>query len=397
MPEKFIILRTARVAAQRRPSLRGRTAAEAQPSTSPGFKVDVEETSKSKALKHLEKKEVVSVVPVMPMKLIEPFRAKKTKEVKTEITWGVEAVRAHESPYDGSGITVAVLDTGIRSDHPAFQGVKITQKDFTGEGEADEHGHGTHCAGTIFGRSVKGVRIGVAPGVKNALIGKVLGESGGGSDMIASAINWAVENGAHVISMSLGIDFPGYVKALIDEGYGVEVATSKALEGYRANVKLFEAIAAFVKSLGSGMFRPPCLLVAAAGNESMRDQDVEYQISVSPPAVSDGFISVGALGLIGDKWEIAGFSNTGPMICGPGVDIVSAGLQTDFDTMSGTSMATPHVAGVVALWAEKLMKEQKLSTPQLVAKLLASGTTDKMKADYDAFAVGAGMVQAPLQ
>ncbi|UUZ52799.1 S8 family serine peptidase [Massilia sp. H-1] len=91
------------------------------------------------------------------------------------------------------------------------------QKDFTGDGNGDGHGHGTHCAGTIFGRAVNGIRIGVAPGVTRALIGKVLDSDGGGSsDNIVEAMLWAVEQGAHVISMSIGMDFGGYVKQLTD-------------------------------------------------------------------------------------------------------------------------------------------------------------------------------------
>jgi subtilisin family serine protease len=81
-------------------------------------------------------------------------------------------VGADTSPFSGDGIVVAVLDTGIDASHPAFEGVDIVQKDFTGEGVGDQHGHGTHCAGTIFGRTSEGTRIGVAPGVKKALIGK---------------------------------------------------------------------------------------------------------------------------------------------------------------------------------------------------------------------------------
>lgn len=87
--------------------------------------------------------------------------------------------------------------------------MELLQRNFTADADSDEHGHGTHCAGTVFGRDVDGVRIGVARGVTKALIGKVLGTEGGSSDLIVQAIQWAVAQGAHVISMSLGIDFPG--------------------------------------------------------------------------------------------------------------------------------------------------------------------------------------------
>ena len=111
---------------------------------------------------------------------------------------------------------MAVLDTGIDAAHAAFAGVSIVERDFTGEGNGDQHGHGTHCAGTIFGRDVQNTRIGVAPGVTKAFIGKVLGTNGGASDEIVNAIQWAVDQGAHVISMSLGMDFPGFVDFLVN-------------------------------------------------------------------------------------------------------------------------------------------------------------------------------------
>ena len=113
-----------------------------------------------------------------------------------EVSWGVQAVGASRSAYTGDGITVAVLDTGIEKDHPAFKdrGVEILTKNFTDEPDADLDGHGTHCAGTIFGRPTEGCRIGVAPGVSRALIGKVLGQEGGSTDAIFKAILWAYQN-----------------------------------------------------------------------------------------------------------------------------------------------------------------------------------------------------------
>jgi subtilisin family serine protease len=156
-----------------------------------------------------------------------------------------------------------------------------------------QHGHGIHCAGTIFGRDVGGTRIGVAPGVKKALIGKVIGPGGGSSDSIADAINWAIEDGAHVISMSLGIDFPGFVKALEASGLPTEAAVTRALEGYRANVQLFERLASLGRT--RGLFGQTTLIVPAAGNESRRTGTSAYEIAVAPPAVAEGVISVAAL------------------------------------------------------------------------------------------------------
>ncbi|WP_211193338.1 S8 family serine peptidase [Actinoplanes sp. TBRC 11911] len=107
------------------------------------------------------------------------------------------AVGAAGSPFTGASVRVAVLDTGIDAAHPAFTGVSLTQKDFTGEGDGDENSHGTHCAGTVFGRDVGGTRIGVARGVTDVLIGKVLIKRGVGSTAnLAAGTHWAVTNGA---------------------------------------------------------------------------------------------------------------------------------------------------------------------------------------------------------
>jgi subtilisin family serine protease len=142
----------------------------------------------------------------------------------------------------------------------------LVQRNFTGESEEDLDGHGTHCAGTIFGRDVDGKRIGVAPQVPTAVIGKVIGAAGADSDVIVTAIEWALGNDAQVISMSLGFDFPGMVVELEREGVPTELATSMALEGYRANILLFERLGSLVQARAT--FTGPCLLVAAAGNES---------------------------------------------------------------------------------------------------------------------------------
>nr|WP_229419583.1 S8 family serine peptidase [Pseudoduganella dura] len=115
--------------------------------------------------------------------MIEPLDA---RPAGVETGWGITAVGADRSRFSGAGVTVAVLDTGIDAAHPAFSGVQLVQQDFSGDGDGDAFGHGTHCAGTILGRDVGGTRIGVARGVTRALIGKVLGNDGSGStDMVA--------------------------------------------------------------------------------------------------------------------------------------------------------------------------------------------------------------------
>jgi subtilisin family serine protease len=358
----------------------------------PDLELDVDELERRDLSALHRDAEVVAVAPVMPMKLIQPLNGGEPVPAAPGATWGVEAVGAHTSPFSGDGIVVAVLDTGIDPAHPAFTGVQIVERDFTGEGNGDQNGHGTHCAGTIFGRDLNGLRIGVASGVKKALIGKVLGNEGGGSDQVHHAILWARENGANVISMSLGIDFPGFVKSLEEAGFPTELATSRALEGYRANVQLFERLAALLRVQG---FFQATVIVAAAGNESQRAVDPDFEIAVSPPAVSEGIISVAALGQAAAGLTVAPFSNTGANISGPGVDIVSAKVGGGTRVLSGTSMATPHVAGVAALWAEKLQKSGRLDILGLIARILGTATTTPLAAGFDPFDIGEGLVQAP--
>ncbi|MEF2278066.1 S8 family serine peptidase [Deinococcus sp. YIM 134068] len=338
---------------------------------------------------------VRAVAPSIPLRLIEPV-SREAAPSATGPTWGVRAVGADTSPFTGQGAVVAVLDTGIDATHPAFAGVDLVQRDFTGEGDGDSNGHGTHCAGTVFGRDVEGQRIGVARGVTRALIGKVLGQQGGSSEGIASAMIWAVENGAHVISMSLGIDFPGLVRRLTDGGYPTELATSLALEGYRANVRMFEALAVTAQYFGGAP--RPVLLVAAAGNESRRAENPDWEISVAPPAVSTGFLSVAALGeppAGGSGLRVAPFSNTNANVAAPGVNVTSAQAGGGLVAYSGTSMATPHVAGVAALWVEKLTKEGQLSLLTLSVRVPGSASRTALTQGTDPADVGLGLVRAP--
>lgn len=394
MKEKYIILRSVHTAT-RDLFLGGAIGLPAiSESVVAGLAVEVEDIDRNRIATLSRHADVLAIAPAMPMKLIAPVEVKAADEpAALEVAWGIRAVEADTSPYTGSGIIVAVLDTGIDAAHPAFSGVSIIQQDFTGEGSADEHGHGTHCAGTIFGRNTNNRRIGVAPGVEKALIGKVLGKEGGSSEQIVSAMQWAVENGANVISMSLGMDFPGYIEQLKANGFPPELAASRALEGYRTNVQLFERLAALIQAQGS--FLQTTLIVAAAGNESRRDENADFEIAVSPPAVAEGIISVAALGESAPGFTVAPFSNTGATVSGPGVGIISAAPGGGFALMSGTSMATPHVAGVAALWAEKIKATSILSPVQLTARLVGSGTSTGLAAGFDPFDVGAGLVRAP--
>jgi subtilisin family serine protease len=335
--------------------------------------------------------EVLGYCPAVKLKLVRPLSVEANGSAHDSLTWGLRAVHADQSRLNGNGVTVAVLDTGIAPGHPAFAHVaKLVQQDFTGEGDGDGNGHGTHCAGTIFGGTVNGTRIGIAPGIRAAYIGKVLDREGAGSsDQLIEGLMWAVRNRAQVIAMSLGIDFPGHVQELVERhGLPTALATSQALDDFRRTLLMFEEVAGVINSRV-----PNGVVIAAAGNESQRKKQADFRIGVSLPAATRGFISVGALGETGDGLAIADFSNTGPVLSAPGVDITSAWLDGGLATMSGTSMAAPHVAGVAALCAQKL-KEDRFGG-ELRATLVTSVTRQGLKPGIDPRDVGAGLVVAP--
>jgi subtilisin family serine protease len=345
---------------------------------------------------------VVGIAPAMPIRLIQLLEAEAEAEAKAKAkiknTWGIEAVKADVSPFTGEGVIVSILDTGIDRSHPAFQGIQIVEQDFSGTGNGDQQGHGTHCAGTIFGRDVDGTRIGVARGVQKALIGKVLDNQGrGDSEMLFRGMQWSQQQGANIVSMSLGFDFPGYVDFLVNsQGLPVPAATSLGLEGYRANLRMFDAILNLFRQ--SGAFGPGILVVAASGNESNRDGDPPpaYEVAVSVPAAAQDVIAVGAIAKEPNAFAVASFSNTFPQVTAPGVDILSAKTGGGLVAFSGTSMATPHVAGVAALWWEKRKAVANFRIADAVrAELLATARDQVFTPGTDAADYGFGLVTAP--
>ncbi|WP_301328924.1 S8 family peptidase [Goodfellowiella coeruleoviolacea] len=245
----------------------------------------------------------------------------------------IGAPTAWEAGYTGDGVTVAVLDSGVDQTHPDLTTQEIGEKNFTDtESAVDNFGHGTHVASIIAGTGAKsgGKYRGVAPGAK-LLDGKVLDDNGYGQESwILAAMQWAAESGAKIANLSLG---------------GLDTPEVDPLE---------EAVNTLSEQYG-------ILFAIAAGNSGPNTE------TVGSPGSADAALTVGAV----DRDEsLAPFSSRGPRvndgaikpdITAPGVDIVaarhSAGtigapVEDGYVALSGTSMATPHVAGSAALLAQ---------------------------------------------
>ncbi len=209
---------------------------------------------------------------VMPTMLLAPVaRGEDGRAAGAGDSWGIAAVGANTATVTGKSVSVCVLDTGIDGAHAAFQGLTLTKKDFTKNDqlaanlpEWDGNGHGTHCAGTIFGRDVNGARIGIARDVTTALIGKVLDDEGRGTtEMLFNGLQWAIGEGVDVVSMSIGFDFPGLVERRVAAGWSARQAASDALVAYRANLRLFDSLMGMVKARAA--FNEGTVIVAASG------------------------------------------------------------------------------------------------------------------------------------
>ncbi|MGW1296511.1 S8 family peptidase [Streptomyces sp. NPDC002533] len=283
----------------------------------------------------------------------------------------IGADKVWEAGYDGTGVKVAVLDTGVDETHPDLAGQQIAEKNFSASPDAkDRQGHGTHVASTVAGTGAKGggAYKGVAPGAR-LLDGKVLDDSGSGNESdIITAIEWAVDEGADIVNMSLGgPDSPG-----VDP--------------------LEEAVNHYTDTAG-------VLFAIAAGNAG---PDAS---TVGSPGAADGALTVGAVD--GDD-RTAAFSSRGPRVgdgaikpdvTAPGVDITAASAPGStiakeygenpegYVTISGTSMATPHVAGAAALLKQR-------NPGWKAAELKGALTASAKDTGFPAFEQGSGRIQA---
>ncbi|MEU9126316.1 S8 family serine peptidase [Streptomyces sp. NPDC048506] len=278
-------------------------------------------------------------------------------------TWGLQAIRANRSSLTGRDVKIAVLDTGVDTGHPDLAGrIQDTVSFVPGQPVQDGNGHGTHCIGTAAGPAhpQQGPRYGVACDAR-ILAAKVLSNAGSGTDgQILAGMSWAVAHGARVISMSLG--GPVQPDELFPQTY--EILAQRALQR-------------------------GAVIVAAAGNDSNRPPSIQ---PVSRPANCPSILAVASL----DKAITTSFFSNGGIngqggeinIAAPGRDVRSAAPGGGYQSLSGTSMATPHAAGVLALLAQA---NPNASAVELMASL-KSGAFPLMQPVRD---VGSGLLQAP--
>jgi subtilisin len=266
------------------------------------------------------------------------------------IPWGIAKIRAPEvwaTGNEGTGIKVAIVDTGIDTTHPDLNVVGGATFVAGTSSYNDDNGHGTHCAGIVAALNNELGVVGVAPGAALYAV-KVLNRLGSGyvSDVI-SGIEWCISNGMQVVSMSFGST---------SDSTSLHAECDKA---YSANI----------------------VLVAAAGNNGPGSNTVTY------PAKYSSVIAVGAT----DSSDVvASWSSRGPelSVTAPGVNILSTYKGGVYATMSGTSMACPHVAGTVAL-----ILANAAHTPAEVRDILQKTAVDLGTIGWDS-AYGYGRIDA---
>ena len=244
----------------------------------------------------------------------------------TQKPWGIVKVNGGLGGlYNENPIIVAVLDTGVYKDHLDLKANIIDCKDATRRGIrkgcADDNGHGTHVAGTILangGNDGKGI-FGVAPESELMAI-KVCGKNGCLCDDIAAGIRYATDNGANIISMSLGgQEDTTFIKPAIDYAVGKGVLVVAAAGNYHSR------------------YNPGNVIQYPGANPNV--------VAVAAFDSSDNIASFSSLGVNNNDWKI---ESREIEFAAPGVDVESTWKNGGYNTISGTSMATPHVAGIAA-------------------------------------------------
>jgi subtilisin family serine protease len=278
---------------------------------------------------------VAAILPDKPRRLLPVYPGRAERE--GEYTYGLKKIGADrvqtELGASGEGVLVGVLDTGIDPNHPDIAGKVTGFRSFVNQSDPntpnDGHGHGTHCAGTIAGGKAGGTQIGVAPKAK-LLIGQIFTASGSTTDAaILGAMSWIADPDNNPDTD----DAP----ALVSNSWGGSPGSMESEKPY------WDSVANWVRL---GIF--PSF---AAGNEGP---------GVSTMGTPGGYPHSFAAGATDSNDKIAYFSSRGPItwadvtytkpdVSAPGVNVISAKPGGGYQSMSGTSMACPHVSGVAAL------------------------------------------------
>lgn len=339
--------------------------------------------------------DVLAFAPVMPTRLVSPEPLDSFRPEDAQPGWGLRAVAADRSGETGDGVTVALLDTGLDTRHPAFDGITLVKKDFAGTGVEDANGHGTHVAGTAFGRDVGGTRIGVARGVRRAVIAKALTDQGRGtSETFLRALLWSATEGAEIIGFALALDVSGWVETLEAEGCPHSLACVHARHAERATLDMLETVLRMFAV--NARFDGGRLVIGAVGNDSRRMIAAEMETGPVAPACAAGVLTVGALSPDeGQGYGVAPFSNTGAMLAAPGAAVISAHAGDGLRSLNGTSMALAHAVGISALWWQRLREEDQADAASVAQRLLVSATRADLAPEVTAHDCGAGLVQAP--
>ena len=284
---------------------------------------------------------VARVTPLLQASLIRPIDRKQIARPTLPVTWGIAKLGVEalwQSGITGRGVKVAHLDTGVDADHPTLRGAVSAFAFFDEQGMLDEFQrnpfdtdeHGTHTAATIVGRPVNGQHVGVAPGATLLSAGVI--EGGVVQARILAGMQWAIEQGARVLNISLGV-----------RGYNDEFLL------LTQRLRLANVLPVFaVGNEGANSSRSPGNYAEALSVGAIDPDDAVPRFSSS---------------------DTINASTTVPDLVAPGTAIESAMSGGGYLSMSGTSMSTPHISGLAALLLEA---NPEATTDQLEQAILSS-------------------------